>query len=179
MSKYFPDDSSHLVTQLHRFIKRDLVVSLKRGLYCFADREVDTFTVANQLYSPSYISLETALNYHGVIPDVPLAGVSSVSPTTTRKFITPKGTYFYQKLAPKLFWGYSEAPFKIAFPEKALLDYIYYYGLRTADSLRIDWRNINVNKYKEFDKQYRRTTLKWMMNARKKYFEENHWVRMN
>lgn len=155
VGKYFFDESERLIiVQLSRFIKRGLIISLKRGLYCFADREVDSFTIANQIYTPSYISLETALNYHGVIPDVPLAGVSSISPTTTRKFITPRGTYYYQKISPKIFWGYSEAPFKMAFAEKALLDYIYFYGQKTADSLRIDWSKIDKKKYSSFKIYY-------------------------
>lgn len=154
VAKYFSDENRHLVVQLYRFVKRGLLISLKRGLYCFADREVDTFTLANQIYTPSYISLETALNYHGVIPDVPLAGVNSVSPTTTRKFLTPKGNFFYQKLSSKLFWGYSEAPYKIAFPEKALLDYVYFYGQKSADALRIDWSKIDRKRYSSFKKYY-------------------------
>lgn len=152
VEKYFP--GGLITVQLYRFAKRGLIISLRRGLYCFSDREIDPFIIANQIYFPSYISLETALHYHGVIPDVPLAGVSSVSPTTTRKFVTPKGNYFYQKLSTKLFWGYSEAPFKIAFPEKALLDYVYFYGQKAADSLRVDWSKINKKRYTEFKKFY-------------------------
>lgn len=150
VEKYFPGNL--VITQLHRFIKRGLIIPIKRGLYCFVDREVDVFNLANQLYFPSYISLETALNYHGIIPDVPLAGVTSVSPTTTKKFETPKGSFFYQKISPKLFWGYMEAPYKIAFAEKALLDYVYFYGQKNADLLRIDWSKIDKKKYNSFKK---------------------------
>jgi len=78
----FPDDSEQTVrVQLSRFGQRGLVKLFKRGLYSFSDRPVDELELANRLYAPSYVSLETALNYHGIIPDVPLA-VTSV--TTTR-----------------------------------------------------------------------------------------------
>ena len=153
--KLFPNQSEQLArVQLSRFFKRGLVVNLKRGLYCFADQKIDPFIVANQLYTPSYISLETALNYHGVIPDVPLAGITSISPVTTRKFVTPIGTYYYQKVSQKLFWGYSERPFKIAFAEKALLDYEYFYGRKSLSSLRVDWTKVDRKKYTEFRKYY-------------------------
>lgn len=153
--KIFWEESESLIrVQLSRFAKRGLITSLKRGLYCFAKKEIDPFTIANQIYQPSYISLESALNYHGVIPDVPLAGVTSVSPTTTRKFITPKGTCFFQKISSKLFWGYNEAPFKMAFPEKALLDYEYFYGKKSGSVLRIDWSKIDKKRYSTFKKYY-------------------------
>src|SRR3989338_11589613 len=54
---------------LHRYKKGGFILQLKRGFYVFPDFLPPDVYVANKLYSPSYISLEFALSYHGVIPE--------------------------------------------------------------------------------------------------------------
>lgn len=123
--KLFPNESSAAVrTQLYRFAKKGLIFPLKRGLYCFDKNKIDELELAGQLYSPSYVSLETALNYYGVIPDIPIS-VSSVTPVTTKTIKISIGNFYYQKIDRKLFFGFSQTPFAIAYKEKALLDYFY------------------------------------------------------
>lgn len=154
VEKFFPRESEQLIrVQLFRFARRGLIRSLKRGLYFFPDRLIDEFEAANLIYQPSYISLETALNYHGVIPDVPLGHVTSVSPVTTRRFKTPIGVYVYRKIKQELFWGYSEAPFRMAMPEKALLDFEQFNSKAVLSGLRIDWSKIDKNRYDFFRKR--------------------------
>lgn len=141
VAKLFPNERATAIrTQLYRLAQKGLITSIKRGLYCFDKSGVDEFILAGQLYSPSYISLETALNYHGVIPDIPIM-VTSVTPTTTKKIETSLGNYNYLKIDSKLFFGYSQTPFNIAFKEKALLDYFYLRRIRKASlemRLRLD-----------------------------------------
>ncbi len=151
----FPDDSEQTVrVQLSRFGQRGLVKLFKRGLYSFSDRPVDELELANRLYAPSYVSLETALNYHGIIPDVPLA-VTSVTTVTTKTIKAGGGTFYYHKILPKHFWGFSEGPFRLAFAGKALWDYKYLYGEKAVAALRIDWNKIDKKKLVEFDQYYR------------------------
>lgn len=156
VAKYFPKDSAVLIrVQMHRFIKKGYLGEIKRGLYQFSDREVDEFFLANTLYEPSYVSLESALNYRGVIPDIPAGGVTSVSPVTTKEFSITAGRFYYHKLDKKLFWGYDLIPYRIAFAEKALLDYIYLRGQKAANGLRVDWDKIDKKRFNEYDKYYR------------------------
>lgn len=123
--KLFPDEKPGAVrTQLYRLVKSGHIFPIKRGLYCFDKSNVDELQLAGKLYSPSYISLETALNYYGVIPDIPIA-VRSVTPITTKKIKTGLGDYYYLKIDSKLFFGFSQMPYNIAYKEKALLDYFY------------------------------------------------------
>ncbi len=68
--KFCSEKKNSLRVQLSRFIQRGWLIQLKRGLYCFSPDKLEEFVLANQLYRPSYISLETALNYYGIIPDV-------------------------------------------------------------------------------------------------------------
>jgi len=52
---------------IQRLIKRKIVQKLKNGLYGYNINTLDDFQIANFLYSPSYISLETALNFYGIL----------------------------------------------------------------------------------------------------------------
>src|SRR3989344_4847720 len=68
---------------LHRYKKRGFILQIKRGLYVFPDVLPPDVYIANKLYSPSYISLEFALSYHGVIPET-VYEITSVTTKTTR-----------------------------------------------------------------------------------------------
>ena len=100
--------------------------------YCFSEatlNEDDLFFVANKIYSPSYISFESALAYYGLIPE----GVYTITSATTLKtkhFKTLKGEFTYHKLKPALMFGYcllstGNKQAKIAEPSKALIDFLY------------------------------------------------------
>jgi len=106
---------------------------LKRGIYILADRyrttPIDPFFLANQLVSPSYVSLESALSFYDLIPEQTFA-VTSVTPRGTRQFTNVMGTFIYRSMKPNLFFGYEpimveEQEVLIASREKALLDTLY------------------------------------------------------
>jgi predicted transcriptional regulator of viral defense system len=84
---------------------------------------------ANKIYTPSYISLESALSYYGFIPEL-VSGITSVSTKKSQKFNTAIGAYRYQRIKPGLFWGFQLVDhgvwrIKLAEPEKALMDFFY------------------------------------------------------
>ena len=86
--------------------------------------------MANHIMGPSYVSLESALSYHGLIPEK-VYEVSSVTTKATRQFSTPLGAYSYTRL-PLPYYSYGirsleidrQHRFLIASPEKALFDKI-------------------------------------------------------
>ena len=112
---------------------RDLVRKLRNGLYLNDSFEVyaepDQYIIANKMYAPSYISLHTALNYYGLIPEYAVEVISISTKKTT--LLQRSGTrYRYHTVKPELFWGYENVPwhgeyYSIAYPEKALLDLAY------------------------------------------------------
>ncbi|MBI5192923.1 MAG: hypothetical protein HZA08_05715 [Nitrospirae bacterium] len=76
---------------------------------------------------PSYISLQSALYYHGMISQIP-AVTYSVSPARTHVFKTSLGTFSIHHIDPSLFFGYApvgKSGIKMAVPEKALIDFLY------------------------------------------------------
>lgn len=118
--------------QLSRWMKKGAVIPLKRGLYTLGEKIHKDFNpaeFAHIIYQPSYLSLEWALSCYGLIPEQTITW-TSVTTRVTRQFKNDYGIFTYQKMHPKLFWGFSEKiwqnrPVFLAHPEKALLDYFY------------------------------------------------------
>lgn len=86
--------------------------------------------VANSLYFPSYVSLEWALQYYGLILDR-VTTVTSVTLLRSQDFETPYAPFSYKHISKNKYpIGYvsqtikSDESFLIARPEKALLDYV-------------------------------------------------------
>lgn len=119
----FRTPPSTLKVQLHLWKAAGEILSLKKGLYMFADKDADIASIAGALCSPSYISLEYALNRYGLLPDIPFA-VTLVTTKTTRKFNTPRGHFTYQKIPIRAFMGFNPKTL-MAEREKAIVDYLY------------------------------------------------------
>lgn len=161
--KYFSYEKPQTVkVQLSRFVKKGLIKKIKRGFYCFDKKGVDEFLLANLLYHPSYISLETALNFYGIIPDVPQT-VTSVTLVTTKRITTSFGNFSYNKIKPQLFFGFDKiksptggAFFDIAKKEKALLDYFYERKIDRIEDLRFNLESLDRNFYRQYAENYPR-----------------------
>lgn len=125
------------------------VVKVARGYYLFADDEVDEsrmMAAANRIYSPSYISLQSALSIYGLIPET-VAAVTSVSTRKTRRIETPFGRLLYRTIKPAAYSGYevirsNSFAYMIACPNKAIVDLLYLEpSIRTMEDIeeiRID-----------------------------------------
>jgi len=164
--KTFPGEKEATVkVQLHRFAKKGQTVQIKRGLYCFNSSTVDELELAGVLYQPSYVSMETALNYYGLIPDIPLA-VSSVTLTTTKHLKNSFGNFDYYKTKPSLFFGFTpiETPnngvINMADKEKALLDYLYLRKMKGLADSRLNTKILDLKKYKKYALSYPRRIQK-------------------
>ena len=110
-----------------------LIIRLKKGLYVVDPKVshivLSTELIANQLYSPSYVSMQTALRYYGPISEA-VYTVQSMTLKHTRSFDTPLGHYEYQMISRKAFpigitsINKQNYAFLMATPEKALCDLI-------------------------------------------------------
>ena len=119
--------------QLNYWHNQGYIKPLAGGYYILADRTLDEmvlFMVANRIYEPSYVSLESALAYYEVIPETVL-GVTSVSSRKTKQYESAWGVFSYRSVKPQYMIGYQvieKSPgikFKIAYLGKAVLDYLY------------------------------------------------------
>jgi len=125
---------SNVNDKISNMIKKNDIIRLKRGIYFFNPKyntvPVDKISVANILYTPSYVSFEYALSYHGLIPER-VYGVTSATLRLKKTYDTPIGRFDYIKVPKKVFstgvdWLYdSELGGRlIATKEKALCDKI-------------------------------------------------------
>lgn len=115
-------------------LKKGEVVRVKKGIYVFGERyrrrPFSREILANMIYGPSYVSLETALYHHGLIPEG-VEAVTSVTEGRGRRFFTPLGLFLYHEIPGKAYpIGIDSVEiepgrsFLMAVPEKALADKI-------------------------------------------------------
>lgn len=127
-------DPADVRRQLSRWTAAGKVVQLRRDVYVLADpwRRIvpHPFLVANALNRPSYVSLQSALAYHGLIPEaVPV----TTSVTTGRPEVvdTPLGRFTYRHVRREALFGFETTAVwngqraRVADPAKAVLDLVY------------------------------------------------------
>lgn len=123
-----------LENQLATWEKQGKILRLKRGFYLLGPEEcrapVSKMLVANQLLSPSYVSMEYALSFYGLIPER-THQVTSITTKKTSHFENALGSFNYQHVKPVCFTGFvrvddeNHLPILIAEPEKAVMDLLY------------------------------------------------------
>jgi len=129
-------DRETLRKQIQNWVKKGYVIQLKKGLYAYLGLEkrklFSNFYVASLLYGDnSYISLESAMSFYGLIPER-VFQLSSVSTSKTKTFINELASFNYKHIKASLFDYFINQidefsnVYRIAYPEKALLDYIYF-----------------------------------------------------
>lgn len=149
---------------INRHISSGLFIKVKNGLYVFAERKPSKFVLANKIYLPSYISFETALSYHHIIPES-IYTIFSATARASRKFEAIETKYVYHHMRKKLFFGYvpkkiNGMTFLIAEPQKALLDYLYFVDLKKKTLCeRLDLTNVKRGRLIESAKIFQRKGL--------------------
>lgn len=137
-----------LYKKIQRLEKAGVIQKLIKGKYYYCFNPGPVFRTANFLYSPSYISLESALSFYSIITGFPYQ-ITSIT-TRKSKLVTADNREFqYSRITDKLFWGYeAKENFLIAEKEKALLDYIYFgsKGLRETIFDEMDFSQIDKKK---------------------------------
>jgi hypothetical protein len=120
--------------KIHDLLAAGVIVRIKKGLYVFGPRynlaPVCKEVLANLIYGPSYISLEYALAYHGLIPEG-VQELTSVTPKRDKEYVTPLGRFSYRYIRGEIYslqieqiWLDAKHPVLMATPEKALCDYL-------------------------------------------------------
>ncbi|MCX6719213.1 MAG: hypothetical protein NTZ38_02450 [Candidatus Taylorbacteria bacterium] len=137
---------------INRLIKDGILKRLESNKYIIPSKNPSRFLIANFLHEPSYISFESALNFHGILSQFP-SEITSATIRKTRNKEIDSILYSYSHIAEDLFWGYEKRNgFLIAFPEKALLDQIYLStnGKKQIDIHEYDLSNINKGRFQEY-----------------------------
>lgn len=155
----FPEEKLKTIkNNLTRWVKENKFLHLKRNLYEFIEpglsSDIPDVYVANRLYSPSYVSLETALSIYSLIPDVAMQ-VTSVTTLPTREFKNRYGLFIYRSCQKRAFTGYKLMEYEgtkilIADKEKALVDFIYF-SFRKNDNINFEEDRFNKDELKKLN----------------------------
>lgn len=121
------------------------IIRLKRGLYVVSGemtgRPIDARLCANHIYGPSYVSLQWALRWYGLIPEQ-VHIMSSMTTLHTRRFENKLGTFEYFHVPASYFSiglrmvEYDGTSCIMASPEKALCDSIIHDLKRPPQSMK-------------------------------------------
>jgi len=84
--------------KIDELVKQQMLVQVKRGLYIPGPKlnivSPEPFLIANHLYGPSYVSIDSALSYWGLIPER-VYEISSVTTNNSKTFKTRIGRFSY------------------------------------------------------------------------------------
>ena len=165
---------------LTRWTKQNLLVKLRNSWYSFPDYlktpNIQYF-VSNKIYTPSYVSLHSALAFYGIIPEA-IVQTTAVSSLKKANFENNFGSFSYQQILPKLMFGNEQKTFLnkhslfLATPEKAILDLLYLYPQYNSEQEIIEMRfdeefmqeDLNVERLNEFTEKFQSKVLRNRVN---------------
>lgn len=143
LMRILPTSTNSRYSLVKRAIASNDIVHIRRGLYVLSKKHqrtgINLFELAQAIYGPSYVSLESALSYHGWIPEnVPT--ITSVCLNRSKEFSTPLGVFSFSRLTRFNYIGIERISsgktlFLMAEPLRALVDIVAIY--------KKDWRSID------------------------------------
>ena len=165
---------------LSRWIKKGLLIRLRQGYFTFPEYKGKPdypWYFANRMYRPSYISLHSALSFHGIIPESVIQ-ITSVTSLKTAYFVNLFGEFSYKTIKKELMYGYDlktmsdGRTLQIADPEKALSDLLYLYPEYSTTQDMLDLRldeeylqnDLKKNLLQEYISQFKSKTLEKRVN---------------
>jgi hypothetical protein len=173
--------------KINALTKKGIIKSVKQGVYVIDEdlglRPYSKEILANLIYGPSYISLETALSSYGFIPER-VTAITSICFGRGKSFSTPVGDFNYHHIKESIYpcgvqmkEVYQGAYCQYAAPEKALLDFLYIkvskgafknqkeYFKYLIDSYRFDLQTIaekvSLRKLQDYAEHYPFQNIRW------------------
>jgi len=175
--------------RLFEWKKKGYIVKIRNEWYClpeFFEETYSSWIIANLAHAPSYISLESALNYYGLIPE----GVFLTTSVTTKRSIrtTMAGNnYSYSYIKTALFRGYRlveadsyQRKIRIADFEKAIVDFFYfrsnYKTIKAISELRFNEpvlrENLNIDRLFQYLENFANKELEVRVNIMLKIYTD-------
>jgi len=91
----------HPRDKITAMLRQGVIIRVKKGIYVFGEKysrgPFSREVLANMIYGPSYVSLDYALHYYGLIPER-VEAVTSVTSGRSRRFSTPVGLFIYRMI---------------------------------------------------------------------------------
>jgi hypothetical protein len=171
--------------KIQHWVKTGDLIRIKKGFYLFGSKVLrepySRELLANWIYGPSVLSLESALSYHGLIPEK-VEAVTSITPKRNKQFLTPLGLFSYQHLSIA---KYSVSIFRIvegkhsfliASPEKALADKLLFLKAKLAsveeleqyleEDLRVEMSGLDKDRLLVIQSAYKHPHIDLLVKSR-------------
>lgn len=187
------EKSNYLRREINDWVKKNWIIQLRRGLYLINEKyfteRVSQLYLANLIYKPSYISLEYALSYYGMIPEA-VRTYTSVSTRKTAMFENVLGKFSYQKIKNSIFFGYisikiNKQNILIATKEKTLLDFLYLNSDQIKEDKEIFYsyrlqnlEDLDLEKLNSAAEKYKSPKLLRVLDLLPQYIEENRMEKL-
>lgn len=162
--------------KVYHLEKNGSLIRLKKGMFVVSpeitQQTISRELIANHLYGPSYVSLESALSFYGLIPEK-VYSVRSITSKRAKKFKNDLGNYEYVSV-PDDYYSVgirqevinNQYVYLIASPEKAICDIIIAtkgFRIQSQKSMRVfleeDLR-IDLSLLSGFDKDIIRNCIR-------------------
>lgn len=180
------DKPQDIRREVNYWLKRGFLIRLKKGVYVFSEEfrknKISEFIISNYLIVPSYISLETALGYYGLIPEK-ITTFTAITTRKTTKIKNPLGVFLYSNIKKELFFGFTkrrenDCDFFIAEPEKAILDYFYFKKEilgKPEEFEELRFQNFEIIDAKKFLNYAEKYNCRVLKSAKEfiKYYQDN------
>lgn len=175
-----PDD------KISRLVKQGKLFRLTKGWY-ETSADTESVSLISVFSAPCYLSFESALSWHGLIPERVCVQTCASPSRKSRLFSCKFGTYQYRYIPPAAFpygleWNTDfDAPFFLATPEKALCDRIYkekrlnrmdemeqllFMDLRVEEE---DFMKLDLRRFETLCPLYRTKNLELLLKAARKW----------
>ena len=156
--------------QVAEMTRAGWLIRLKKGLYLVVTdistlgfTDISELVIAQTLNPDSYISFESALQYHGLF-DQMLARIDAVTTRTTKTYQVQQTTYSFSCVKQELYFGFTQVlinnqKVNIAEKEKAILEMLYFrssdYGISLVVEKLTDYHDqFDFEKLKSYSARY-------------------------
>jgi len=152
LAQILPIKKTSLRTVVARLAKRGVLQKISRGKYAIYGKKILPEVIACQIYYPCYLSLKTVLSRHGVINQIPRQ-IQLVTSRKSQRVSIMGNEIIYRQIKPGLYWGYFK---QSAYPEKALLDLLYYVSLgkETVSLNELDLARLDRKRLQSFSRKF-------------------------
>jgi len=185
LAKLFGGSPARRYGLVNKAIQKGELIRLARGFYTLNNKylthPLTTAYIANRLVPNSFVTAESALSFHGWIPERVTQTISINAFGRKKSFDTPMGEFLYYKTPVEkkhFFYGVElqenfAHTIYMASPLRALMDFVYLHKPKSANtdfltgSLRIEEEHIagiKADEIKALMPVYKSTPVKQFLN---------------
>lgn len=151
-----------LKSSIAYFVSKNKLIRIRNGIYAL-EENFNHLELAQRLITPSYLSLSTALQFHGIVYQAQ-AEITSFA-LYNRSLTVANTTFKFHQMSPSILINPQgiaiDNRFSMASPERAICDWVYLNGLIHFDN----FSKINTTTLKEMALIYNNKSVVGRINT--------------